>query len=393
MEDNSKLIAYTAWIDRIKNASNEAFFPLLREFFNLLTNENQSKVKILENEIKDIDKRLNNLAVKALVELEGLLGEIEEEARKEGIRTLPEIEAYKTSKKSKEQDPTILISPLSELLNDAIRHTLESLKNSGKFNDFRKDLFGCHIEVNPRTGEESKFYYIDYSKFCNTYPAFKEYMEYSYRLSKERRKEILPYAAYAAIKSWSDENYRRDMGLVGLGETIRLKIITALNVLVLYFSTKNVLMEGVKREYPKDLQWNEIKIRFLNNHEVIIYYRGKSIHTNYEDMGFKNEKTGQPNKQWEFLKYLSQVGGRISWREKRASWQGKSHKKLLKKALIKHFGIEDDPFYSYRKEHAYEIKITLIPENLGNNSLEEDSLGIKEYWKETSPNLPDPSDF
>ena len=121
MENNLKLIAYTAWIDRIKNASNEEFFPFLREFFNLLINENQSKIGILENEIKYIDERLNNLAVRALEELENLLREIEEEAEREGIRVLPEIEEYKATKKSKEEDSTIFILPsLPELLRNAI---------------------------------------------------------------------------------------------------------------------------------------------------------------------------------------------------------------------------------------------------------------------------------
>jgi hypothetical protein len=394
MENNSKLIAYTAWIDRIKNASNEEFFPLLREFFNLLINENQNKISILENEIKYIDERLNNLEVRALEELENLLREIEEEAENEGIRTLPEIEDYKATKKAKEEDPTMLISPpLPELLNDAIRHTLENLRNSGKFKDFRKDLFNCHIEVEPRIGKESRFYYINYSKFYEIYPAFKEYKEYSSKISREYGEEMRPYAAYKIIERWSDENHRRDVGLADLGEKIRSRILTALNVLVLYLSSKKVLMENVKREFPKDLEWEEITIRFLDGNDVIIYFRDKSFHTDYEEMGFANRKTDLPIKAWEFLRGLSQTNGEINYRTSQASNMGKKNKQILKNLLIEYFGIKEDPFLCNRKEKTYSLRIKLIPERSENPQVEKDDLGIEDYLKETSPSIPTYSDF
>jgi len=243
MEDNSKLIAYTIWIDRIKNASNEEFFPLLREFFNLLVSENQKKAETLEKEGDFKYRKLNNLAEKALNELRGLLEEIEEQAKKEKVVSLPEIEEW---------SQITFLSPTPstqvEALEMALWHTLEGLKNSGKFRNFKNNLFGYRKEVNPRTGEEFRHWYIRDSKFYEAYPAFKEYKEYLSQLIKEDKKEILPYAAYDIIKRWSDESHRRDMGLVDLGEQTRSRIIRALNILVLYFLEKDNMIEASLRE-------------------------------------------------------------------------------------------------------------------------------------------------
>lgn len=245
MENSSKLSIYTTWVDRIKNASDEDFFPLLIEFFDLLVNENSNKVKLLEGEISDINFRKGRLAEKALGELRSLLKEIEREVFKEGVRTLPEIERYR-----------MLLQPSPDDLFNAIRHTLEDIRNSGKFEGFRKDLFS----------EESGFYYIDLLKFCEAYPSFRDYMEFSSQIDKDYREEIPHYVAYDVIRSWADGSFREDLP-VEPGKSVRSRIIKCLSVLILYFSTG----ESLRANVGKPPIWEE-NFRFESNTLILPPY-------------------------------------------------------------------------------------------------------------------------
>lgn len=145
---------------------------------------------------------------------------------------------------------------------------------------------------------------------------------------------------------------------------------------------------------PSNLHWEEIVIRFINGHEVIVKARNKTFQTNYELMGFSDKRNMLPNKQWLFLEQLSKTGGEISWRNPQANSKGKKQKQLLSDKLKNYFEIQNDPFYTYRTEKAYKIKLTLYPvldydKKDGFSESEDDNLGIKEYWKEQSPQVYD----
>lgn len=154
------------------------------------------------------------------------------------------------------------------------------------------------------------------------------------------------------------------------------------------------------RKFPTDTKWNDIVIQFLNDHEVIVRVKNETHQTTYEAMGFQDEKKKLPNKQWQFLRLLAFKNGEISWENNRdLSLQQinsiKKQKQLLTEALKAYFQIYDDePFYDYKKEKAYKIKLNLVPEN--NTKItpneqeifkEDDELGIKESYKEQTPEI------
>jgi len=153
-------------------------------------------------------------------------------------------------------------------------------------------------------------------------------------------------------------------------------------------------------KYPSDLRWEEITIRFLDGQEAQIKYRGILKHTDYEEMGFKNHKNNEPNKQWEFLTALAGLEGEINW-ENNSKFSLKQigavqkQKQLLAEKLESYFGISNDPFYDYKKEKSYRIKLQLIPEidSAKNPHIpEEDSddrLGVKEYFNKQAPLIND----
>lgn len=122
------------------------------------------------------------------------------------------------------------------------------------------------------------------------------------------------------------------------------------------------------RNFPPDLRWEEISIKFLNEHEVIIKAKNETLQTTYEAMGFQDEKRKLPNKQWQFLRLLALKKGEISWESNhnlplKQINSIKKQKQLLTEALKAYFQISnDEPFHDYKTEKAYKIKLTLTPE-------------------------------
>ena len=119
---------------------------------------------------------------------------------------------------------------------------------------------------------------------------------------------------------------------------------------------------------PSNLKWEEITIKFLNGDEVQITARDKVWQSNYELIGFRNEITKNPNRQWDLLKTLSLVNGFLNWDNnhklnKNEMDNVKKRKQELSETLKIYFNtIKDDPFFDYKKENGYKIKIQLIPE-------------------------------
>jgi len=121
-------------------------------------------------------------------------------------------------------------------------------------------------------------------------------------------------------------------------------------------------------ELPDNLKWEDIIIRFLNNNEIHVTLPSKTYSTDYELMGFRDEKSKKPNVQWDLLKILSEMGGVLSWKNNRnlnTKEAGKIRKReqLLSNTLKTYFHTaKDEPFLEYKKEKAYKIRIKLIPE-------------------------------
>jgi len=92
------------------------------------------------------------------------------------------------------------------------------------------------------------------------------------------------------------------------------------------------------------------------------------LQSNYELMGFQNEKNRRPTFQWDFLKKLSLRNGSLNWDnnnelDTKAINRAKKQKQELSDKLKIYFNtIKDDPFLNYKEENGYRIKIQLIPE-------------------------------
>jgi hypothetical protein len=123
-------------------------------------------------------------------------------------------------------------------------------------------------------------------------------------------------------------------------------------------------------QLPDNTKWEHITIKFLNGSDVEITLANDPTykHTDsFDKMGFEDSKKHAPNKQWELLQLLSIKDGELSWENnyhlnQKEIFSIKKKKQKLSDALQRYFQIYEDPFFSYRTERAYKIRLNLIPE-------------------------------
>jgi len=125
---------------------------------------------------------------------------------------------------------------------------------------------------------------------------------------------------------------------------------------------------------PTDTKWENIAIQILDENNIVILIGNKKYETNYIKMGFVDNRKGCPDKQWWLLQLLAINKGSLSWEDYRSSNKllslslkdinkFKKTKQLLAEGLKNYFKINEDPFYSYKKEKAYRIRINLTSTN------------------------------
>lgn len=128
----------------------------------------------------------------------------------------------------------------------------------------------------------------------------------------------------------------------------------------------NGKLRQTDRSFPEGLRWNEISVRFLNNEEVLIKYRGETFSTGYAAMGFCNKRSKSFNKQWgmfiDFAKNNGILPTNKSYFLKECFDKTKQQKRKLSQTLQNYFGIKDDPFQKHHAVKNYCLKIKFLPE-------------------------------
>ena len=141
-------------------------------------------------------------------------------------------------------------------------------------------------------------------------------------------------------------------------------IISQSIVAVHFFRKEN---ETLTRKFPYAIPagttWEQIILQFHDDENVIVRV-GQFKHTaNYIEFGLYDGRGKQfrPSEQWNFLKVLAKLNGEIRIIDSDAKDAYKKQKQMLAQKLKEYFGIDYDPFHPYRTEHAYRIKMTLVP--------------------------------
>lgn len=177
------------------------------------------------------------------------------------------------------------------------------------------------------------------------------------------------------------------------------QLLEAVKELVSLEVDKKLKTEGIdtKHKFPfilsKTTNWENITIKFIDRHFVQIVADNNVYTADYTEMDFKDRRKLKPNLQWILLEGLSKNNGETSKNKSDYDPYIKKKKQLLADGLKKYFGLDSDPFYSYRKEKNYRIKINLVPESESINSTPinkpneipadpDDKFGIKDYLKD-----------
>jgi hypothetical protein len=115
--------------------------------------------------------------------------------------------------------------------------------------------------------------------------------------------------------------------------------------------------------------WENIEIRFKNNHDITLKIDGEESDSSYEALGFADTRQDSSQnsfyvKSWSTLILFSTQNGRIKIsayaNNKARRGLFKKNKQDLSSRLKAYFGLKDDPIIYNEKNEEYQIKIKLI---------------------------------
>lgn len=124
--------------------------------------------------------------------------------------------------------------------------------------------------------------------------------------------------------------------------------------------------------------WNKAEIRFIDEQTVYITADKQTATSDYEALGFKNEKSNKPNTAWRFLFALAKNNGETGPIQSPIPDSVKQNKLKLSDRLKTIFKNDTDPFYEFSETNTYKLKIKLIAPV----EVERDDLGVREHLDE-----------
>lgn len=182
---------------------------------------------------------------------------------------------------------------------------------------------------------------------------------------------------------------RKGADAAGTESTVKMEIVKMPELQVRNLDDAPIV-KGKKRVHLpkfKATDWAKITIRFIDEQNVVIIADKKQVPSDYEALGFSDEKRGKPNTAWAFLLGLAKNGGTTQALPKPIPDNIKQQKKQLSDRLKTIFKNDTDPFYDPTDTGAYRVKITLIPPIEEKES--RDTLGTREYLEETMTEISD----
>lgn len=108
---------------------------------------------------------------------------------------------------------------------------------------------------------------------------------------------------------------------------------------------------------PTGAQWKDVSIKFVDAHNVLVRAKEASGRYGYAQMGMRDSRDGDPDKQWDLLKRLADGRGRLTWQDGKAKQGDRQQKGRLQGSLSEFFRIEGSPFHPYDKEWRVKFSI------------------------------------
>ena len=108
-----------------------------------------------------------------------------------------------------------------------------------------------------------------------------------------------------------------------------------------------------------NLNWNNITVTFLNNHELLFQFQDKGKTRSFERLGFKNNKNNKPINSWGILLMSSQKGGVLPYNPESRATVEKQAQLIRAKFRALFPGISGDPIPLDKINHSYNFKFHL----------------------------------
>lgn len=148
--------------------------------------------------------------------------------------------------------------------------------------------------------------------------------------------------------------------------------ITAMPDLRVTNAEDNVIAKGKKRvrlPHFNPTDWGKVTIRFIDEQNVILIADKKQASSDYDALGFADDKRGKPNTAWAFLLGLARNNAETKPLATPIPDSVKQHKRQLADRLKTIFKNDTDPFFDPAETRTYRIKLTLIPPQAERESL------------------------
>ena len=115
---------------------------------------------------------------------------------------------------------------------------------------------------------------------------------------------------------------------------------------------------------PPGTRWQDVTIRFLNQHQVHVQVGRTSDAFEFTQMGMADgrRKPVEPNKQWRLLVDFAEGNGTVRWGSTHENRRRQKQKEELSNVLRCFFGIDDDPFEPLEDCSGWRARIRVLPE-------------------------------
>lgn len=115
---------------------------------------------------------------------------------------------------------------------------------------------------------------------------------------------------------------------------------------------------------PAGTSWEQVKIRFITQHQVQIQARDESgtYEFSHMAMGDGRKKNAEPDEQWRLLIAFAENNGVITWHSRQASPKNKKRKEKLSRCLREFFDMSEEPFEPLPSGSGWRARFTLVAE-------------------------------
>lgn len=112
---------------------------------------------------------------------------------------------------------------------------------------------------------------------------------------------------------------------------------------------------------PAGARWTDVHMKERDNHSFSIKVRDVTKICNFTQMEMVDERSSDPDKQWELLRSFMKGRGSLHWESEDADPRNQKRREILARTLRDFFGIDEDPFVYREDLKGWQAKFRIEP--------------------------------